>query len=503
MSQPEPFPVGAHDRALLAHVHPPAWPPASPAGRYNLVAIGGGAAGLITSLATAGLGGRAALIERHLLGGDCLNVGCVPSKALLRAAHAAHAAREASRFGVHVGAVTVDFPAVMDRLRRERAKIAEHDAAARFRDAGVDVFLGHGRFTGPDTVEVGGQQLRFARAVIATGGRPARPAIPGIDEANVFTNEEVWNLTALPARLVVVGGGPIGCELAQAFARLGSEVTIVEGLDRVLSRDDPDASRLVAAQLHRDGVRLLTSTRVLRFERAPDGSTVVCVQAGEQEHRLLADAVLLAVGRVVQTDGLGLDAAGVATDARGRITLDAHLRTTNPRIYVAGDAAGRWQFTHAADAMARLVVRNSLFFGRGRADDLLIPWATYTDPEIAHVGLTAEQAAADPRVHTITVPLHELDRAIVDGDDAGFLRVYHDPRGRLLGATAVGPHAGELIAVAAVAITAGLGLGTLAATVLPYPTLSEAWKRAGDTWNRTRLSPTLARLLAGLLAWRR
>jgi pyruvate/2-oxoglutarate dehydrogenase complex dihydrolipoamide dehydrogenase (E3) component len=503
VSEPAPFPVGPHDQTLVSRVHPPDWPAPAGDGRYNLVAIGGGAAGLVTTIGTAGLGGKAALIERHLLGGDCLNVGCVPSKALLRAAHAAHAARTAEAYGVRVGSVEVDFAAVMDRLRRERARISAHDAAARFRDAGVDVFLGHGRFIGPDAVEVGGRTLRFANAVIATGGKPIRPPIPGLEEVGALTNEEVWNLTELPARLVVIGAGPIGCELAQAFARLGSAVVQVDAADRVLARDDADASALVAASLQRDGVTLKLSRKVVRLERDPDGSRVVVIAGPDGEERLVCDQILLAVGRAVNTEGLGLEAAGVVVDARGRPVVDGRLRTSNPRVWAAGDAAGRWQFTHAADAMARVVLRNALFFGRGDADGLVMPWTTFTDPEVAHVGLTAEEAAARPGVSTLTVPLSGNDRVIVEGEEDGFLRVHHDAKGRILGATLCGPQAGEIIAAVVVAMAGGTTLGTIAGAVLPYPTRAEVLKRAADAYNRTKLTPTAAWLLKTVLAWRR
>lgn len=501
MSKPAPFPIGPHDDTLVRHVHPPDWPSPTPRNPYNLIAIGGGAAGLVSTMGTAGLGGHSALIEKHLLGGDCLNVGCVPSKALLRAAHAAHAARQAHAFGVNT-TVEVDFAAVMTRLRASRAAIAPHDAAARFRDGGVDVFFGEGRFTGPDTVSVNGKELRFRRAVIATGGRPAKPPIPGIDDVDVLTSEEVFNLTELPQRLAVIGGGPIGCELAQAFRRLGSEVTVIDMADRLLPRDDPDASALLTTQLQAEGITLALGAKVKAFER-DDAQRYVVYQADGQTHRLAVNHILLAVGRTLNTRGLGLDAAGVQIDERGKLILDDFLRTTNPRIYAAGDAAGRWQFTHTADATARMVIRNALFFGRRRASALVVPWTTYTDPEVAHVGITHDEAARRADITCFEQPFDGSDRHIVEGTAHGFAKVYVDPRGQILGATLVGEHAGELIAIVAALMQAGAPLSTLAEAMFPYPTRAEVLKRVADAQARTRLTPFTARLLAAVLRWRR
>jgi pyruvate/2-oxoglutarate dehydrogenase complex dihydrolipoamide dehydrogenase (E3) component len=488
----------ADDRALVSHVHPPNWANPVPRGRYNLVVIGGGTAGLVSAVGAAGLGARVALIERQLLGGDCLNVGCVPSKAVIRAARAAHDARTAGELGVHTGPVEVDFAAAMLRMRRLRAAIAPHDGAARLARAGVDVFLGDGRFVADDAIEVAGQRLSFARAVIATGARAAVPEIPGLAEAGYLTNETVFTLTERPRRLLVIGAGPIGCELAQAFRRLGSEVSIVDRGTRILPKDDPEAAAIVQSRFAAEGIDTVLGARIVRVERGP----VIVIDRGRGEERVTGDRILVAAGRAPNVASLGLDAAGIEATERG-IVVDDHLRTTNRRVLAAGDVASRFQFTHAADAMARVAIQNALFFGRKRVSALTIPWSTYTDPEIAHVGISAADAAARGDLQTLTVPLRDVDRAVLDGEVDGFARVHADRKGRILGATLVSRHAGESIGELVLAMTAGVRLGTIAATVHPYPTQAEAIRKLGDAFQRTRLTPRVRRLFEILLRWRR
>ncbi len=488
----------AADAALIASVHPPAWINPTPRGRYNLVVLGGGTAGLVSAVGAASLGARVALVERHWLGGDCLNVGCVPSKAVIRAARAAHDARAAADVGVRVGTVEVDFAAAMARMRRLRAGIAPHDSATRLAGLGIDVFFGDARFVGREVVEVAGQPLRFARAVIATGARAVVPAVPGLAEAGYLTNETVFALTARPGRLAVVGGGPIGCELAQAFRRLGSEVVIVDRGEHLLSRDDPDARAIVRERLVAEGVELVLGAELRRVER----DRTLIVDRGRGEERVCADQILVATGRAPNVGDLGLDAAGIVATARG-IEVDDHLRTANRRVFAAGDVASRFQFTHAADAMARIVLQNALFFGRKRVSALTIPWCTFTDPEVAHVGLSAEDAARRADVVTLTVPLADVDRAILDGETTGFARVHADRRGRILGATLVSRHAGETIGELALAMTHGLRLGAVASTIHPYPTQAEAVRKLGDAYQRTRLTPRLRRVLGWLMRRRR
>ncbi|MCI0341723.1 MAG: mercuric reductase [Planctomycetales bacterium] len=498
-ARPLVLPDDAHNRGLLRSVRPADWRNPAPAARYSLVVIGAGTAGLVSAAAAASLGARVALVERGLLGGDCLNVGCVPSKALLRAAKAAAAVRAAGEFGVRVPAGwSVDFAAVMERLRRLRAGIAPHDSAERFRRLGVDVFLGEAGFVAEDAVEVAGTRLPFRRAVIATGARAAAPPIPGLAEAGFLTNENLFWLTEIPRRLLVIGGGPIGCEMAQAFARLGSTVTLVDVADRVLPRDDPDGAALLRARLASEGVRFLLGTKVLRAA-AKGSEKAVTVAHGGQEEALAADAVLVAVGRAPNVDGLQAEAAGVRV-GRGGVEVDDRLRTANPRVYAAGDCCSAWKFTHAADAMARIVVRNAFFLGRARASALVIPWCTYTDPEVGHVGLTStEVEARHGPVRAITVPLEDVDRAVLDGEPEGFVKVLTAGRSdRILGATVVARHASGMIGELSLAITHRLGLRALSATIHPYPTVSEALRKAGDEWQRSRLTPRVRRMLGWL-----
>ncbi|MBI3261909.1 MAG: mercuric reductase [Acidobacteria bacterium] len=498
------LPDDVHNRALVENVHPPAWKNPRPGGRYNLVVLGAGTAGLVSAIGAAGLGAKVAIVEKHLMGGDCLNFGCVPSKGVLRAARAAAAVKEADEFGVRIaGPVSVDFAAAMARMRRLRAGISHNDSAHRLTKLGVDVFLGAAKFMASDVVEVDGQQLRFSRGVIATGARAANPPIPGLADAGFLTNETVFSLIELPRRLVVIGAGPIGCELAQAFRRFGSDVSIVSLDPRLLPREDADAAAILSAQYTREGIHMALGARILRVERRADGKVVVF--EGQQGHEeVMGDEILVAVGRAPNVEGLDLEAAGVAFDRTG-VNVNDQLRTTNRRIYAAGDICSAYKFTHAADAMARVVLQNALFFGRKKVSALVIPWCTYTQPEIAHVGAYEKEARGRGfDVVTFTVPLKELDRAVLDGEEDGFARVHADKKsGRLLGATLVASHAGEMIAEMSLAITAGLSLGALSKTIHPYPTQAEAWKRLGDAFNRARLTPRVRGLFERYLSWRR
>jgi pyruvate/2-oxoglutarate dehydrogenase complex dihydrolipoamide dehydrogenase (E3) component len=501
-------PTDDWERQLWDNVAPAGWQNPRPAGRYNLVVIGAGTAGLVCAAGAAGLGARVALVEKHRLGGDCLNYGCVPSKALLRCARAAAEARHAADFGVVVpGPVQVDFAGVMARMRRLRAGISHHDSVERFRGLGVDVFLGEARFTGPDRVEVAGQTLEFARAVIATGSRPAMPGVPGLEKLGPLTNETVFDLTELPRRLAVIGAGPVGCELAQAFRRFGSDVHLVNRSPRLLPKEEPEAASVVQRRFEREGVQLHLGAKPLAAEcdDTPDGPQwSLVIEENARPLRLAVDAILTAVGRRPNVEGLGLDAAGVHTGPAGVVVND-YLQTTNPRVYAAGDVCSPYKFTHAADAMARVVLRNALFFRRARASELVIPWCTYTDPEVAHVGLTAQQAREQGvEAQTLRLPLYEVDRAILDGETEGFAAILaRDGGDRIVGATVVAAHAGDLIAEVALAMTHGLGLAALSRTILPYPTQGEALKRLGDVYQKARLTPWVAGLLRRYFRWRR
>ncbi len=498
----EPF--DRHNRALIDNVHPTDWTNPEPAARYHLVVIGGGTAGLVCAAGAAGLGARVALVERKLLGGDCLNYGCVPSKAVIRSARAWHDARAGrAAFGAPAADGGGDFAAAMERMRRLRAQISRHDSARRFRDLGVDVFIGDGRFTGRDAAEVGGRRLHFRRAVVATGARPVALPIPGLVEAGFLTNESVFTLTELPRRLGVIGGGPIGCELAQSFARFGSEVTVFDIAPHVLPREDADAAEIVQQALLRDGVRLELGVGIERVERRDGGVAIRFGRAGEngesgESGEVAVDELLLSVGRVPNVDGMGLEAAGVAFGKQG-VEVDDKLRTSNRRVYAVGDVASQYKFTHVADALARIAIQNALFFPKARASELVVPWCTYTSPEIAHVGLYEEEAKERGlAVETLTLPLDQVDRAVLDGAEEGFLRLHLKAGSdRILGATLVAEHAGDLLGELCLAVKNEVGLERIAATIHPYPTQAEVIKKAADTWRRGRLTPTVRRLLAG------
>ena len=486
-------PLDEHNLKLIENVHPSTWVNPEPAPRYHMVVIGAGTAGLVSAAGAAGLGAKVALIERHLMGGDCLNVGCVPSKGVIRASRAWQDAREArARFGgPAVAAGAGDFAAAMERMRRLRAGISHVDSARRFQSLGVDVFLGDGRFVSPDTVEVGGRRLHFRRAVVATGGRAAEPPIPGLAEAGYRTNETIFNLTELPKRLAVIGGGPIGCEMSQSFARFGSRVTHLVQEGHILPREDADAAEVVQRAMLADGVRFEFDMKVVEVRRQGAEKMVVFERNGER-HEAVVDEILLAVGRAPNVEGLGLEAAGVRYGKKG-VEVDDHLRTSSKNIYACGDVASRYQFTHLADAQARIVIQNALFFGRAKVSALTIPWCTYTTPEIAHVGMYEKDAREKGlEVDTLTVHLADVDRAILDGADEGFLRVHVEKGskdGRILGATLVAEHAGDMIGELCLAVTHGIGLGKIASVIHPYPTQGEVVKKAADQWRRGKLTP--------------
>ena len=482
---------------LAAQVFPGNHRNPTPTDRYNLVVIGGGTAGLVCAAGAAGLGARVALVERRALGGDCLNVGCVPSKALIRAAHAAASVRDAARFGVHASIDRVDFAEVMARVRAVRLAISPHDSVARFTRLGVDVFLGEARFTGVDTVAVGSQTLTFARAVIATGGRPTMPDIPGLADAAPLTNESVFEISEQPSRMLVIGGGPIGCELAQAFQRLGTAVTLVQSAPALLARESAADAGLVQTALEADGVDVHTSARVTAITRAPDRAHLVTIRLRDETSVAVpADAILVAAGRTPSVEALDLARAGVAWTARG-VTVDDYLRTSNPAIYAAGDVCLPQAFTHAADASARAVIQNALFLGRARVPMTSIPRCTYTDPEVALVGETAGDGLV-----THEIPWADVDRARIDGEDTGGVRI-HARDGRVVGGSIVGRGAGDLIGEVAVLVAQRLRLSTLAGIVHPYPTRAEAIRKAGDLHNRTRLTPLAQALSDRWLAFRR
>ncbi len=490
------LPLDTHNQHLVDNVHPAAWENPSPAESYHLVVLGAGTAGLVAAVGAAGLGARVAIVEKHLLGGDCLNSGCVPSKAMLRAARAFREARRGAEFGVRPVLEGNDFAAAMERMRRLRAEISAHDSAWRLRDLGIDLFLGEGRFVAADALAVAGATLRFRRALIATGGRPAVPDLPGLAELGHLTSDTVFSLTELPRRLAVVGGGPIGCELAQAFARFGSQVTLLVRGDHLLPREEEECAAAVQRALEADGVRVIARCRLQSVQR-PQRSKVVHFELEGNLHQLPVDEILVATGRAANVQGLGLENAAVAFSPRG-VEVDDRLQTSNPRIFACGDVASPQRYTHLADAQARIVLRNALFGGKQKASALVVPRCTFTSPEIAQVGRQeAELRAHKVRFETIVVPLAENDRARLDGATEGLLRLhYRKGSDRILGATLVSEHAGETIGELVVAIQHGVGLAALAETIHPYPTQGEVVKRAADAWRRTKLTKWTRRLFA-------
>lgn len=503
-------PLDEHNQKLQANVHPEDWVNPTPKSDYQLVVIGAGTAGLVAAAGAAGLGARVALVERELMGGDCLNVGCVPSKGVISSARVAATVRESKNFGVNIPSCTIDFPAVMERMRRLRASISPLDSAKRFRDLGVDVFLGQACFDGAGSVNVtrqdGGQsELKFRKAVIATGARASAPPITGLDSVDYLTNETVFSLTELPARFGIIGGGPIGAEMAQTFARLGSQVTLFENSSQILSREDPDAVAIIQKQFQHDGIKILAHSTNQRIDPASDGLIRVTGVAGENEkpYELIVDQLLVAVGRAPNTDGLNLESVNVKFDRRG-VDVDDQMRTTNPKIFAAGDICSKFKFTHAADFQARIVIQNALFaigpLGKKKAANLLIPWATYTSPEIAHVGMYEREAhEAGVEIDTFTQSLEHNDRAILEGVNEGFVRV-HVRKGtdKIVGATIVAENAGDMISELTLAMNNKIGLAQIGATIHPYPTQAESIRKLGDQYNKTKLT-TFAEKLLGFL----
>lgn len=490
-------PMDEYNQTLVSYVHPPDWVNPVPADCYDLVVIGAGTAGLVVAAGAAGLGVglKVALIERHLMGGDCLNVGCVPSKCLIRSSRVVADMRDSQPFGIEPPEqIAIDFPAVMARMRRIRAGISPNDSAERFQNIGIDVFLGEGRFASDRSIEVGDKTLRFKKAAIATGARATSLPIPGIEEAGYLTNETVFSLTDRPNRLAIIGGGPIGCELAQTFQRLGCEVTLIHKSAHLLDKEDADAAEIVQQNFIREGVHLVLNAQVKQVEKTANGK-VITFEFQDKENSVTVDEILVGAGRSPNVEGLNLDGVGVQYDPKKGVIVNDYLQTTNPKIYAAGDICMDWKFTHAADAAARIVIKNMFFspfgLGRSKLSSLVMPWVTYTDPEIAHVGLYEQEAQRQGiEISTIHIPFKEVDRAIADGEEAGFLKILHQKgTDKILGATIVARHAGEMISEITTAIVGNVGLSKLSSVIHPYPTQAEAMKKAADAYRRTLLTP--------------
>lgn len=470
----------------------------------NLVVIGAGSAGLVSAYIAATVRARVTLVESGAMGGDCLNTGCVPSKALIHAARLAARARSAARVGVEAGGVRVDFRAVMGSVRRAVHTVAPHDSAERYRGLGVDVQRGHARIVSPWAVEIDGRPVTTRAIVIATGAEPLVPDLPGLAEAGYFTSETLWQLRDQPRRLLVLGGGPIGCELAQAFARLGTQVTQLQSHERLLVREDDEVSAFVRARLSADGVDVRTSCRAVAVERDGDGGVLVCEHEG-QRARLAFDTLLVAVGRKPRVAGFGLEELGVPVTKA--VDTDAFLTTLYPNIYACGDVAGPYQFTHVAAHQAWYAAVNALFGSvrRFRVDYAVIPTVTFVDPEVARVGLNEREASERGVAFEVTrYDLGELDRAITEDQAHGFVKVLTVPgKDRILGATIVGQHAGELLAEFVLAMRHGLGLEKILGTIHAYPTWGEANKYAAGNWKKAHAPERVLRWLARYHAWRR
>jgi pyruvate/2-oxoglutarate dehydrogenase complex dihydrolipoamide dehydrogenase (E3) component/uncharacterized membrane protein YdjX (TVP38/TMEM64 family) len=469
----------------------------------NLVVIGAGSAGLVSAYIAAAVRAKVTLVERQRMGGDCLYTGCVPSKALLRSAKLAWQIRNAQKYGIRQASAEFDFADVMERVQRVIRAVEPHDSAERYEGLGVECIHGEAKITSPWTVEVDGKVLTTRSIVIAAGARPIVPPIPGLEAASVLTSENLWSLRELPPRLVVLGGGPVGCELAQAFSRFGSKVTQVEMLPRLLAREDPDVSEMVRACFVDEGIEVLTGHRAARCEGP---QVLVCEHAG-RERRVEFDALLCAVGRIANTSGFGLEALGIPVTAARTVETNEYLQTLYPNIYACGDVAGPYQFTHTASHQAWFASVNALFGGlrRFRVDYSVIPWATFTDPEVARVGLNETDAKAQNIPYETTVyGMDELDRAIADDAAYGWVKVLTVPgKDRILGATIVAEHAGELIVEFISAMKHGVGLNKILGTIHIYPTLAEANKYAAGAWKKAHAPGRVLRGLERYHAWRR
>jgi pyruvate/2-oxoglutarate dehydrogenase complex dihydrolipoamide dehydrogenase (E3) component len=463
----------------------------------DICVIGAGSAGLSVAAGAAQLGAATLLVERGRMGGDCLNFGCVPSKALLVAAKAAKFHRGTEALGVRYTAPSIDFPAVRDHVRRVIASIAPNDSVERFEGLGVQVLPVHARFVGPRELDAGGTRIRARRFVVASGSSPLVPPISGLEDIDYLTNETVFDLTQCPAHLIVVGGGPIGCELGQAFRLLGAEVSIIE-MAAILPRDDPELVDILRTRLRGDGVRLYEGTKVVAVEKTASGIAARLHRDGREE-RLEGSTLLIAAGRQANVDGLDLEAAGVGYDRRG-IHVDRRLRTTNRKIYAAGDVVGGHQFTHIAGYHAGIVIRNALFRWPARLDDSAVPWVTYCEPELAHVGRTETEARrAHANIRVLRWPYAENDRARAERRIDGLIKVVTTPKGRILGASIVGAQAGELIHPWVLALSRHLKIGAMATAITPYPTLGEIGKRAAGSFYVPKLFSERTRRLVRFL----
>jgi len=457
---------------------------------FDICVIGGGAAGLVVAAGGASLGAKVALVEKHKMGGDCLHYGCVPSKTLLQSARVAHNMANADNFAIPCHTPRPDISAVMERVAGVIKSIEPHDSPERFRELGVDVILGAGQFTDSQTFTVNGREIRARHFVIATGSRAAIPAINGIEDTPYLTNEQVFDLREPVDSLIVIGGGPIGIEMAQAFGRLGSKVYVIQRDTQILPREDPDMAEVVAKQLQQEGVELLTEHNPIKIEGSKGDIRLTLHDSNGNERTINASHLLVAAGRRPNIEGLGLENAGVELE-KGHIITDARLRTSNKHIFAAGDVVGGPQFTHMAEHHAGVVLRNAIFRLPAKVEKKVIPWATFSDPELAKVGLSETEARQQGIRHKVySFPFQDMDRAKTDGYTEGFAKIITNPKGKLLGAAIVGPHAGELIHEYVLAIAKGMSAADLSNVIHIYPTLAQINRRVADTRMKEGLTPT-------------
>jgi dihydrolipoamide dehydrogenase len=474
---------------------------------YNIIVIGAGSAGLVSAYIGSVVKAKVALIEKHQMGGDCLNTGCVPSKALIRTGKILSYIKRAQDFGLKSAQVDFDFPDVMERVHHVIKKVAPHDSIERYTQLGVDCYTGSAKILSPHEVEVNGKTLTTKNIIIATGARPAVPPIPGLDQVDYLTTDTIWNLSKLPKKLMVMGGGPIGCELAQSFARVGSEVTLVEMLPDILIREDEEASRMVRQKFIADGVDVRVNSKCKEVV-VQDGKNYMLVEKDGGTDRVEFDQLLVAVGRAANAKGFGLEDIGVKLGPRGTVEVDPYLRTTaHKNIYACGDVAGPFQFTHTAAHQAWYCAVNALFspFKKFKVDYSVIPWATFTDPEVARVGLNEKDAKEQGIPYEVaTYGIDDLDRAIADSEDRGYVKVLTPPgKDKILGVTIVGYHAGDLITEYVLAMKHGLGLNQILSTIHIYPTMSEANKYAAGIWKKDHAPTGLLNFIQKFHSWRR
>lgn len=493
------------NQELVNRVHPPDWVNPKPLPIYNLVVLGMGTAGLVAGIGAASMGARVAVVENYLIGGDCLNFGCVPSKAIIRSARVIGECGKSSHYGIDFqGTIEVDFPKVMERMRHLRAEISRHDSQERLQELGIHVFLGQGAFKDRRRIVVDGQALKFKKAVIATGARPTSPQITGLGDGDFLTNETIFSLTQRPESLLIIGGGPLGCELAQAFSRLGCKVTIVEKSHRFLTREDPEAAAILERVFREEQIQVLEAAEVQKVD-VSGGKKRTYIKSEDSQQIIEVDEILVGIGRTPNVEKLNLEQAGIEYDLNKGIKVNDFLQTTNAHVYAAGDVCFPHKFTHIADATARIVLQNALFVKTKKHRSLIIPWCTYTDPEIAHVGLQ-EKDLKDLNIpfETFKKDLKEVDRAILDGEGEGFVKIHvRKGKDKILGATIVASHAGEMISELTQAMISGGGLKTLNNVIHPYPTQSDAIRQTASEYYVHKFSPRLKRLLSRWFQWRR